>query len=80
MAKVRAAARKKKPASAFAYPRQRKYLIHDASHRRMALSQAARPDTFGTYRHVKAQVCKKAPGMAACRPSRTPTAKRKGRR
>ncbi len=72
MARLSAARRKKLPATAFAYPKARKYPIHDAGHRKAALREAAKPTTFGTYRHVKAQVCKKAPGTVGC-------TKRKGR-
>lgn len=56
MARLRAKQRKRLPASAFAYPKARKYPIHDAAHRRAALSQAAKSSTYGTYAHVKRKV------------------------
>lgn len=52
MAVLRAKARKALPASAFAYPKARKYPIHDKKHARAALSLSARKTTYGSYGHV----------------------------
>lgn len=49
---MRAATRKALPASAFAYPRTRKYPIDTPARARNALSRAAQKKTSGTYRHV----------------------------
>lgn len=59
MAKLTAKKRRKLPASAYAYPKQRRYPIHDRPHRRAALSMAARKDTFGSYSHVKKRIAQK---------------------
>lgn len=56
MAKLRAKKRKSLPRSAFAYPSVRKYPIHDAAHRRAALSMAAQSGTYGSYAHVKRKI------------------------
>jgi hypothetical protein len=63
MAKLSTKARKALPRSAFAYPEQRRYPIHDAPHARLALAQSARKDTFGSYGHVKAKVQAKFPSI-----------------
>jgi hypothetical protein len=44
--------RKALPASAFAYPSQRKYPIHTPKQARNALARAAQSKTSGTYQHV----------------------------
>ena len=56
MATLRAKSRKRLPASAFAYPGQRKYPIHDKAHARNALARAAQSKTFGSYSHVARKV------------------------
>lgn len=40
------------PASAFAYPRQRRYPIDTKARARNALARAAQANTAGTYQHV----------------------------
>jgi hypothetical protein len=59
MATLKAARRKGLPNSAFAYPRTRKYPIHDKAHARAALSRAAQRGTSGTYQHVARAVRKR---------------------
>jgi hypothetical protein len=63
MAKLRAKQRKRLKASSFAYPRQRKYPIHDKAHARNALARAAQSNTFGSYSHVRRAVVKKFPSL-----------------
>jgi hypothetical protein len=63
MARLKSKQRKSLPASAFAYPAQRKYPIHDKAHARNALSRAAQSNTFGTYAHVAAAVKRRYPGI-----------------
>lgn len=64
MAKLSSKRRKKLPKTAFAYPSQRKYPIHDRSHARNALARAAQKGTSGTYAHVARAVNRRYPGMA----------------
>lgn len=64
MAKLKAKSRKKLPKTAFAYPSQRKYPIHDRAHARNALARAAQKKTMGSYAHVAAAVRRRYPGMA----------------
>ncbi len=45
--------------SAFVYPKERKYPIHDLAHARAALRMAAQKGTSGEYRTVAAAVRKK---------------------
>ena len=40
------------PNTAFAYPKTRRYPIHDAKHARAALARAAQSGTSGSYRTV----------------------------
>jgi hypothetical protein len=49
-------ARSRLPASAFAYPRERKYPIQTVKQARNALARAAQPNTSGTYQHVAQKV------------------------
>lgn len=49
---ISARKRKSLPASAFAYPRQRKYPIDTPARARNALARAAQAKTSGTYAHV----------------------------
>jgi len=51
-----AAARRKLPASAFAYPKQRKYPIDTLARAKNALSRAGQAGTSGTYSHVAKKV------------------------
>lgn len=44
--------RSKLPASAFAYPKQRKYPINTVARARNALARAAQSKTSGSYPHV----------------------------
>jgi hypothetical protein len=63
MARLAAKRRKALPKSSFAYPRERKYPIHDKAHARNALSRAAQKGTYGTYAHVRAAVARKFPSI-----------------
>ena len=63
MAKLTSKRRKKLPKTAFAYPSQRKYPIHDRAHARNALARAAQKKTMGTYAHVLAAVRRRYPDM-----------------
>lgn len=49
---IKAATRKKLPATAFAYPKTRKYPIHTLKNAKNALSRAAQSSTSGSYSHV----------------------------
>ena len=49
---MKAARRKRLPASAFAYPRTRSYPIDTVKRARNALARAAQSKTMGTYAHV----------------------------
>ncbi len=82
MAKLSSRRRKKLPKSAFAYPSQRKYPIHDRSHARNALSRAAQKGTMGSYAHVAAAVRRRYPDMAVGKKKRKTKAssKRRSRR
>jgi hypothetical protein len=53
---IKAATRKKLPASAFAYPKQRKYPIHTLKNARAALTRASQSNTSGSYSHVAKKV------------------------
>jgi hypothetical protein len=64
MARLKAKRRKSLPASAFAYPAQRRYPIHDKAHARNALARAAQAKTYGTYAHVAAAVRRRYPSIA----------------
>lgn len=63
MATLSAAERKKLPASAFVYPKQRAYPIHDRKHAKAALIMAARGDTFGDLATVRRAVKKRFPDL-----------------
>jgi Family of unknown function (DUF6582) len=67
---MRAAKRKALPASAFAYPRTRKYPIDTPRRARNALSRAAQKKTSGTYAHVAAAVRKRYGSAIQTRGSR----------
>ena len=49
----------KLPASAFAYPKQRKYPLNTAKRRRNALARAAQKGTFGSVAHVRRRIKQK---------------------
>jgi hypothetical protein len=49
---MKAKRRKQLPASAFAYPKQRKYPIDTPARASNALARAAQSNTSGTYTHV----------------------------
>jgi Tfp pilus assembly protein PilX len=51
--------RRKLPASAFAYPKTRKYPIDTKARARNALARAAQSNTSGTYQHVAKAVRRK---------------------
>jgi len=76
MARLKAKQRKRLPSSAFAYPRTRKYPIHDKRHARAALSRAASKKTSGSYAHVKAAVARRFPSIGK---SRTKASRSRGR-
>jgi hypothetical protein len=61
MARLTAAARRRLPASAFVFPKSRKYPIHDRTHARVALAYARRN---GVYGKVAAKVKRRYPDMA----------------
>lgn len=79
MARLKARARRKLPASAFAYPGKRAYPIHDRAHARAALSRAASKKTAGSYAHVAAAVNRRFPGLAKGKKRKRPVAKRRKR-
>ena len=56
MAALSGARRRKLPASAFAYPKQRKYPIDTVARARNALSRAAQSKTSGSYQTVARKV------------------------
>jgi hypothetical protein len=56
---INAAKRKALPASAFAYPKQRKYPIDTKARARNALARANQTNTAGTYQHVARAVRRK---------------------
>ena len=63
MANLKAKKRNRLQKGTFALPSKRKYPIHDKSHARNALSQAAKSDTEGSYSTVAAAVYKKYPEL-----------------
>jgi len=73
MAKLTAASRRALPASAFVYPKTRKYPIHDRAHARTALAYARRN---GVYARVAAAVRARYPGMAVGGKKRRSTRRR----
>jgi uncharacterized protein DUF6582 len=56
---MKARTRNKLPASAFAYPKTRKYPINTKKRARNALSRAAQSNTSGSYSHVAKAVRKR---------------------
>jgi hypothetical protein len=56
---MKASKRKSLPASAFAYPRSRKYPIDTPKRARNALARAAQPGNSGSYSHVAKAVRKR---------------------
>jgi hypothetical protein len=52
MATLKAGRRNRLPASAFAYPKTRRYPIDTPRRARNALARAAQPQTRGSYAHV----------------------------
>lgn len=65
MARLNAATRRALPASAFVFPKTRKYPIHDRAHARAALAYARRN---GVYARVSAAVRARYPGMGTSKP------------
>jgi hypothetical protein len=63
MAELSPKKRKSLPASAFAYPAERKYPIQDRAHARNALARAAQSGTSGTYEHVRRKVKARFPDI-----------------
>ena len=63
MAQLTAEQRRKLPASAFVYPKQRAYPIHDRNHAKAALVMSARKDTSGDHKKVRAAVKKRFPDL-----------------
>ena len=61
MSKLTAAARNALPASAFVYPGERKYPIHDINHARDALARSSGKAEEST---VRAAVHRRYPGLA----------------
>lgn len=64
MSRLKQSQRDRLPASAFVYPGKRAYPIHDRAHARAALILAARSDTSGDLRTVRAAVRKRYPDLA----------------
>lgn len=56
---MKAKTRNRLPASAFAYPKTRKYPINTPRRARNALARAAQPQTSGSYAHVAKAVRRK---------------------
>jgi len=56
-------ARKKLPSSAFVYPKERKYPIHDIEHARNALARVSQHGTPEEKKRVRAAVYKKYPEL-----------------
>jgi hypothetical protein len=67
MATLTSKKRRSLPSSAFVYPAQRKYPIHDIAHARNALSRAAQKGTSGDYATVRRAVCARYPSLPTCR-------------
>ena len=65
MARLTAAARRRLPASAFVYPKARKYPIHDRAHGRAALSRVSAHGTAAQKARVRAAVRSRYPGMGS---------------
>lgn len=61
-------ARKSLPSSAFVFPKDKRYPIHDRDHAANALARSkGKPEAA----KVKAAVCKKYPSLPACQKKRT---------
>lgn len=61
-------ARKQLPASAFVFPKDRRYPIHDRAHAANALARSkGKPEEA----KVRAAVCRRYPSLPACKKSRT---------
>lgn len=69
MARLSAAGRRRLPASAFVFPKSRKYPIHDRSHARNALSRVAQYGTAAQKARVRAAVRARYPSIGRKRPS-----------
>ena len=76
MARLTAEQRRKLPSSAFVYPRERKYPIHDPAHARNALARVAQPGTSGSSATVKRAVGKRWGGKIQVSGKRKPMARR----
>ncbi len=63
MAKLTTAERNALPSSDFAEPKERKYPIEDASHRRNALSRVSQHGSPSEKARVRAAVHKRSPSM-----------------
>jgi len=67
MARLTAAARRRLPASAFVFPKARKYPIHDKSHARNALSRVSAHGTAAQKARVRAAVRSRYPSIGRSR-------------
>jgi len=63
MAKLSYSQRKRLPASAFVFPKERKYPIHDEAHARNALARVAQHGTPAERAKVRAAVRRRYPGI-----------------
>lgn len=61
--KLSYAAKKKLPDSAFVFPKERKYPIHDIAHARNALARVAQNGSGEEQKKVQAMVYKKYPSL-----------------
>jgi hypothetical protein len=68
MAKLSYKARKKLPKSAFVFPGEEKYPIHDESHARNALARVSASGTPAEKKKVRAAVKRKFPGIKQSKP------------
>jgi hypothetical protein len=76
MARLTAEQRRRLPSSAFVYPRERRYPIHDVAHARNALARAGQPQTSGSYATVARAVGKRWGGKIKLSKQRKPMARR----
>ena len=76
MARLTAKQRAKLPASAFAYPKTRRYPVHDPSHARNALARVAQKGTSGSPAKVKRAVGKRWGGRIKVSRKRRPMTRR----
>lgn len=59
--------RKALPSSAFVFPKQKRYPIHDRAHAQNALARVSQKGTPSEKAKVRAAVCRKYPDFPACK-------------